>query len=114
MTKITKQIILTLVVIIAIFIGYKMIFLNSESDDTTLVAEPAPNAQFIDGQIILTLLDNLEKVTLDESIFSDKVFVSLVSFERPIPNQLIGRDNPFLPIGRGISNIGTNKSTQIR
>ena len=99
MTKKTKQIIVIVVIIIVAFIGYKMFFVGTSTGDTTLVADQASSTQFVDGQTILVLLNNLSQVTLDESIFSNSTFASLIDFERPIQDQVIGRQNPFLPIG---------------
>jgi hypothetical protein len=100
MNQKTKQIIIAIVVIVAAFIGFKMFFPNNNgSSDVALVADNSSAAQFIDGQAILALLHQLEKVNLDNSIFTNKVFTGLVSFERPIEDQIPGRANPFLPIG---------------
>jgi len=99
MSQKTKQIIISLIIIIVAFIGYKMFYVSDQPSDSTLVAEQATNAQFVDGQTILVLLNNLNRVTLDDSIFSNKIFVSLTDFGRPIEDQIIGRQNPFLPIG---------------
>ncbi len=100
MNQKTKQIIIILIIIVISFIGYKMYFVSPDPAGTALVAEKAATSQLADGQIILTSLSRLEKVKLDESIFSNEVFNSLVNFERPIEPQTIGRPNPFLPIGR--------------
>jgi hypothetical protein len=99
MTPKTKQILIAIVIIIVSFIGYKMSFVSEDSGSVALVADQTNNSEFVDGQIILNLLDKLNNVTLDESIFSNNIFVSLVSFERPIESQVSGRPNPFLPIG---------------
>ena len=97
MNQKTKQIIIITVIIIIAFIGYKMFFPGGDTG-ATLTGSPS-TAQFADGQTILVLLDNLNKVALDESIFSNNIFTSLVDFERPIQDQVIGRPNPFAPIG---------------
>lgn len=110
MTQKTKQIIIALIIIIVAFIGFKMFFTGNDSADTTLVSDQAKSAEFIDGQTILTLLNNLNKVTLDEFIFSDKIFISLVDFGRPIQDQIIGRQNPFLPIGADGSGLTLPKN----
>lgn len=115
MTQKTKQIIIAIVIIVIAFIGFKMFFSNTDSNDTTLVADKATSAEFIDGQIILDLLNELNAVTLDNSIFSNKLFVSLVNFERPIAEQIPGRPNPFLPIGVDSSaGLPRSTSTQAR
>ena len=99
MTSKTKQIIIALVIIIAAFIGYKMFFVSSDTSSSALVTDNQNQTQFIDGQVILVLLNKLDKVTLDENIFSDKTFTSLQSFKRELEGQVSGRKNPFLPIG---------------
>jgi len=98
MTEKIKQTIIVVIVIIVAFIGFKMFFPGSSGDQTLGTDNPV-SEQFADGQVILTLLNKLENVSLDTTVFSDKVFVSLVSFEKSIDEQVAGRANPFLPIG---------------
>jgi hypothetical protein len=95
----TKQILIVIVVIIISFVGYKMFFVGSGSSDTTLVSDQTTTSEFIDGPAILALLNALNQVTLDDSIFANKIFLSLADFEKPIADQAISRPNPFLPIG---------------
>lgn len=99
MNQKTKQIIIALIVIVVAFIGFKMFFVDEESSAPALVSDNPDQVNFVDGQIILALLNRLEKVTLDDSIFTNKVFISLESFERVLEGQVAGRKNPFLPIG---------------
>jgi uncharacterized membrane protein YvbJ len=108
MTKKTKQIAVIFIIIIIAFVIFKMFFSGTNSSNTTLVADKTNSAGVIDGQKILVLLNNLNKVTLDDSIFSNKIFTSLISFEKPIADQVPGRKNPFLPIGT--DNSATNLS----
>jgi hypothetical protein len=98
MTEKIKQITIVVGVIIVAFIGFKMFF-STDSSDQALTADKAANEDFVDGQVILVLLNKLEKVTLDTQIFSNEIFTSLVSFEKPIADQVAGRQNPFSPIG---------------
>jgi len=100
-----KQIIIAVVVIVIAFIGFKMFFGSSTSNDKTLTADNAVDQQFVDGQAVLNLLNALNKVTLNDAIFSSAVFKSLVSFARPIPDQVPGRTNPFAPIGSDGSTV---------
>lgn len=51
------------------------------------------------SQEILATLASLTTIKLDDSIFSDPVFVSLTDFGVTIPEEPIGRRNPFAPIG---------------
>jgi len=114
MSKNTKQIIISLVIIIIAFVGYKIYFVDDTAKNVSLVADKSSNSQFIDGQMILVLLNQLNRVTLDDSIFSNKVFTRLISFERPIADQPIGRENPFLPIGSDARLPNTTATTTVR
>ncbi len=98
MAQKTKQIIIAVIIIVIAFFIFRYFFANPTPADTALTADN-PAGQFIDGQAILTLMNNLKNVNLDDSIFSDKTFASLISFERPLREQIAGRPNPFLPIG---------------
>ncbi len=48
----------------------------------------------VSRELLLTLSD-LRSITLDNSIFSDAAFTSLVDFRVDIPLQPVGRQNPF-------------------
>lgn len=100
MTQKMKQIIIAVVIIIVAFFGFRTFFAPDNTGDTALVAEQSSVVNFSEGQVILTLLKKLNQVTLDRSVFSNKVFLSLINFEQPIEDQAVGRQNPFLPIGR--------------
>ena len=111
MAKNTKQIIIAIIIIVIVFIVFKSKFTDSTPADVSMVAEQANSAQLIDGQVILSLLNKLEKVSLDESVFSNAVFVQLKSFERELKPQVPERKNPFLPIGAESFGVVTPRST---
>src|SRR5579859_7997317 len=50
------------------------------------------------SQDLLATLQNLHTIKLDNSIFTDPVFVSLTDFGVTIPPEPVGRPNPFVPI----------------
>lgn len=58
----------------------------------------APDA---DVQGVLTILNQLKAVSIDETIFSDPAFMALTDYHRNIAPQPKGRPNPFLP-GEGV------------
>src|SRR3989344_2236458 len=51
------------------------------------------------GTDVLNLRNGLQAVTLDRAIFSDDGFLELSDFSTAIPEQSIGRSNPFDIIG---------------
>lgn len=48
---------------------------------------------------LLATLANLKTIKLDDSIFSDPVFLSLTNFGVQLPPENVGRRNPFAPVG---------------
>jgi hypothetical protein len=46
---------------------------------------------------LIVTLSNLNTIRLDDSIFTDPVFLSLSDFGVQIPLQPVGRRNPFAP-----------------
>jgi hypothetical protein len=59
------------------------------------------------SQDLLIALQNLQTIKLDNSVFSDPVFVSLNDFGVTIPPENVGRSNPFLPlVGVGSTQTG--------
>ncbi len=99
MSQKTKQMLFALVIIAISFVGFKMFFSNTDSVDLALVAENSQSGTFVNGQDVLIMLNKLNAVTLDDAVFSNKVFVNLQSFERTLESQTLRRPNPFLPIG---------------
>lgn len=47
---------------------------------------------------VLVTLSNLHTIKLDNSIFTDPLFVSLTDYSVAIPPQNAGRRNPFAPL----------------
>jgi hypothetical protein len=56
---------------------------------------------------ILITLQSVNSIKLDNSIFTDPVFVSLSDFGVSIPSQNVGRRNPFAPLGAASRTTGT-------
>jgi hypothetical protein len=101
MTQKMKQILIAGAVIIVAFFGFKMFFSSDvATPDGTLAVDQSVRNELVEGQKILALLNQLSNIKLDPGIFSDQTFNSLVSFEKPIGEQVVGRSNPFMPIGR--------------
>ena len=87
---------------------------NSSGSDSSLltkgVSAGSPLAQtsaignsssMSEVQDVLTILNQLRSVSIDETIFSDPAFLALTDFHRDIAAQAKGRPNPFLP-GEGV------------
>lgn len=88
-----QKMILILVLFGGAFYAYTAFF----KPDSTITAS-ADTEQV--GNEVLTLYNSLQSVTLDQNLFSSKLYTSLVDFSTTIPQQNPGRPNPFAEIGR--------------
>lgn len=78
-------------------------------DDLLVGVQMAADANPIDGDLLKALQD-LQRLRLDGSIFSNPVWVTLEDFGKELAPQSAGRPNPFAPIGGGVS-VQTGTST---
>ncbi|HEV8666219.1 MAG TPA: hypothetical protein VN665_00010 [Candidatus Paceibacterota bacterium] len=62
------------------------------------------------SQNLLVTLQNLHTIKLDNSIFSEPAFQSLTDFGVVIPQQNVGRRDPFLPVA-GTATVGAGGIT---
>ncbi len=72
-----------------------MTYFSDPSSSPTLSNDRAASPL---SQDVLVTLSNLNTIRLDESIFSDPLFMSLSDYGVAIPPQNAGRRNPFLPL----------------
>jgi len=94
-----NQIIIIITLIIAAFVVF-VYFKNSSTDNSgsSIVAEKRV-AEFAGAREILSLLNRMSVVKLDDSIFNDKSFISLQDTTVVLVSQPVGRNNPFAPLG---------------
>lgn len=90
---------LAAIVIVAV-LGVGGYFAYRSSDTGALLtasgATSTPTSK-VSRELLLTLGD-LRSITLDNSLFTDAAFTSLVDFRVDIPLQPVGRTNPFAPL----------------
>ncbi len=98
-----KNITVTVVIAILLYLGYSYFFggVSAPSNIVTETANPAQSE--VGGDLLQTLL-TLRSLTLNEGIFTDKVFVSLRDFSQPITPLPVGRKNPFAPFTAAATN----------
>ena len=88
------------VIVVVLGVGGYFAYKSGGSDELlTSTATSTPTSK-VSRELLLTLSD-LRSLTLDNSIFSDAAFMSLVDFRVDIPLQPVGRDNPFAPLSSG-------------
>lgn len=92
----TKLIIFISIAIAILFMAYS--YLTGDSKKETLLAEEEAGLNPVGREFIL-LLDKLNSIKLDQSLFASPAFQSLKDSSVSIPSEAVGRGNPFAPIG---------------
>jgi hypothetical protein len=64
------------------------------SGDLLTAEEPS------ESQELLVALSGLKEISLDISIFTDPIFLSLTDYGVELPQEAAGRRNPFAPVGQ--------------
>lgn len=94
-----NKVIIVITLLIAAFVVFVYFKNNSiDSSGSSIVAEQKV-AEFAGAREILSLLNRMSTVKLDDSIFSDKSFISLNDTTVVLVSQPVGRNNPFAPLG---------------
>lgn len=84
---------LTLLALLAIGgLGYYLFVIDGGEDGASIVAG---NEAQIATDEFLHFLDDLKGIDLEGDLFADPRFRSFVEFTEPLPDQSIGRENPF-------------------
>ncbi len=71
---------------------------GSAPADPNANAQPEHGVTAEQGRAILSLLNDLKSLTLDDSLFSDPLFTNLVDFSTELTPEPKGRQDPFAPI----------------
>ncbi|KND48093.1 MAG: hypothetical protein AB201_00645 [Parcubacteria bacterium C7867-006] len=85
-----------------VFLVYMILGLYNSVPDPDVLAEVSSSESA--SQDILTLVANLNQISIDQSLFSSPLFVSLQDTSAVISPEVQGRPNPFSPIGVDIGN----------
>lgn len=90
-------IILLIVLVLGAFAYFFVLGGNSSSDTLLFQQNPSGISDNV-GTEILALLNQIQSIEIDASIFSSPVYQTLRDYSVPIPPQNVGRQNPFAPI----------------
>jgi hypothetical protein len=66
--------------------------LSSETSEESASAQEASNR-------VITLLNKINSLNIDTEFFASPAYKSLVDYTIAIPDQPVGRTNPFAPVG---------------
>lgn len=101
----SKGTIIILIVILLVSIGLFFYFKGKPSDSSISSLEESGTAESNDALAasnrVVSLLNQISSLEINDSIFKTPVYKSLVDYTVAIPEQNIGRPNPFAPIGGG-------------
>ena len=89
-----KGIPITVTVFIVVMVVYNLFF-KSET-----VSLPNESSALVIGDDLIKIFNQLQGVTLDQTLFSSPGYLLLEDFSNSIPAQATGRPNPFNVIGR--------------
>ncbi|MDQ5893438.1 MAG: hypothetical protein QG640_450 [Patescibacteria group bacterium] len=98
----SKKTFFIVIIIIILALAAYFYFKGSPDDSSvsSLEADNSPtsaDAQAV-GTRVLSLLNQINSLKIDSSIFDSAVYKSLVDYTITIPEQNVGRPNPFAPI----------------
>ena len=89
-----------------LFFVYTNFIQGTENDPLLTSQQVAGVNGSIAGQEIIEILEELNKIKLDTSLFDDESFNTLIDRKESINPENVGRTNPFEPIGFGINTSG--------
>ena len=94
-----KYIIIGLGVLTLAYAGYY--FLSGSNTETVSfdTSEAVMQNMLANSELFIERRQRLEAVQLDTEVFTDERFLSLRTFVAQVPDQVVGRPDPFAPIG---------------
>jgi hypothetical protein len=113
MNKPTNKRMTILIAILVVLVGFFVYRYYSERDtDAPVSVAPVSAEQSAIGKELLNTLFKLKSVKLDSEFFSDGAFASLKDFSKTLPQEAVGRRNPFAPIG--LDSLGQQATSSSR
>jgi hypothetical protein len=100
-----RNLIISLVILAAVLVAGYYYSNRDRSTDDLLTSVPAGETTGAVEGDLLSSLQELRKLKLDDSIFSGSVWASFADFGQTIPPQQAGRPNPFAPLGSSTQSI---------
>ncbi len=95
-----KTIVTIVIVIALVFLGYWYYASPKPASNELLVSSgEVGSTDNSVGKKIISLLSEMQKITIDQSVFGAATFQSLLDFDVDIQPEPIGRHDPFAPIG---------------
>lgn len=96
MSPLIKNLLFALGLAVIVWLGYT-VFIKDSDPSLTASNAAVTNQAVQDAQEFLVRLQQLREIELDNSLFSDPRFDSLIDHRQAIKNEPVGRSNPFDP-----------------
>ncbi len=108
-----KNIVIFVAILGGLYFAYSFFFADETSSPTVVTAAPGGGGSV--GGEVLPLLLELKKIKLDQSIFSDQVFLQLKNFgvELFLVESDKGRVNPFAPLDATVATSSTQINVSV-
>ena len=94
-------------IVVIIIIVFAVVYLRKGTVDDSSLSTDTQTSNSADAQLVYTLLKKMSFVKLDDSIFSNQLFINLKDNTVILDRQDVGRQNPFAPIGSDIGLFST-------
>lgn len=88
-SKNKRAIIMSLILLGLMAVAYKTMFV-APVDETSLVEE-----NILAGERVVQVLNEIQSISFDTSVFAENQFSSLKTIEVPLPDLPVGKKNPF-------------------
>lgn len=101
----SKATYILLAIIAVVTLGLFFYFQGTPNDDatsslTSVGTDGSANAQEV-GARVINILNQINSLKIDGEIFSDPAYMTLVDYTITVPEQNVGRPNPFAPLPGG-------------
>jgi hypothetical protein len=92
--------ILSTIIIVTVVGAFYFSTVSAQSGLVTTTENVGGASSDVVAQKLVSKINILRSVTLKGDMFKSPSFISLVDWSKPLPDQEVGRNNPFAPIGQ--------------
>jgi phosphomevalonate kinase len=106
-----NSIVIIILVVVIGMIAYW--YLGQNNSSTAYLTTDVKTTDSVDAKYIYNILQQMARVNLDDSIFSNTLFQNLKDNTVSFPPQVSGRNNPFAPVGSDENTSGQTTGTGV-
>lgn len=114
----SKNAIIAIVIILVVFAGGYFYFKGNPNDSAVssldVIGGPGEGNSDagVKGSQILLLLSQIKSINIDTSIFNNQMYKSLIDYTVEVPQQNVGKVNPFAEFVGSSVNVSSNTETK--